>query len=92
MIIITIMESDGEVILTGKYRITRRKTCPGATMYTKNLTWTDPGANHGLRGDSPATIRLSYGTAKHEVLFEEFSVLSYKNNAENEYNPQEYDY
>jgi hypothetical protein len=27
------------------------------------LTWTDLGENSGLRGENPATNRLSYGTA-----------------------------
>jgi hypothetical protein len=30
---------------------------------TTNPTWTDPGSNPGLRGERPATNRLSYGTA-----------------------------
>jgi hypothetical protein len=29
---------------------TRRKTCPSVTFFTTNFTWTDPGANPGLRG------------------------------------------
>jgi hypothetical protein len=42
---------------------TRRKTCPSATLSNTNLTWTDPRSNPGLRGDKPATNRLSRGTA-----------------------------
>jgi hypothetical protein len=42
---------------------TRRKTSPSATLSTTNLTWTDPGSNPGLRGERPATNRLSHGTA-----------------------------
>jgi hypothetical protein len=42
---------------------TRRKTCPSATLSTTNPTWTDPGSNSGLRGERPATNRLSHGTA-----------------------------
>jgi hypothetical protein len=49
--------------LTGENRITRGKTCPSATLSTTNPTWTDPGSNPGLRGDRPATNRLSHGTA-----------------------------
>jgi hypothetical protein len=49
--------------LTGENRTTRRKTCPSATLSTTNPTWTDPGSNPGLRGEKPATNRLSHGTA-----------------------------
>ena len=45
--------------LTGENRNTRGKTCPSATLSTTNPTWTDPG----LRGERPATNRLSHGTA-----------------------------
>ena len=47
--------------LTGENRRTRRKTCPSATLSTTNPTWTDPG----LRGERPATNRLSHGTANN---------------------------
>jgi hypothetical protein len=57
------LESDGGMILTGENRRTRRKTCPSATLPTTNPTWIFPGANPGLRGDSPATNHLSHGTA-----------------------------
>jgi hypothetical protein len=54
--------------LTGENRSTRReKTCPGATLSTKNPTWTDPGSNPGLSGERPATNRLSHGTADYRV-------------------------
>jgi hypothetical protein len=49
--------------LTGENRRTREKTCPSATLSTTNHTWTDPGSNPGLRGERPATNRLSHGTA-----------------------------
>ena len=39
------------------------KTCPSATLSTTNPTWTDAGSNPGLRGQRPATNRLSHGTA-----------------------------
>jgi len=39
------MESHGGVILKGKNRRTRRKTCPSRTMSTTNPTCTDQGAN-----------------------------------------------
>jgi hypothetical protein len=49
--------------LTGENRNTREKTCPSATLSTRNPTWTDPGSNPGLRGGRSATNRLSDGTA-----------------------------
>jgi hypothetical protein len=57
------LESDGGMILTGENRRTRRKTCPSATLSTTNPTWTDLGANPGLRGEGPVTNDLSHGTA-----------------------------
>jgi hypothetical protein len=36
---------------------------PSATLSTTNPTWIDPGANPVLRGEKPATNRLSHGTA-----------------------------
>jgi hypothetical protein len=56
-------ESQGAMILTGENRRTRRKACPSATLYTKNPTWTDPGANKGLHRERSETNRLSHGTA-----------------------------
>jgi hypothetical protein len=44
-------------------RSTRGRTCPSATLSTINPTWIDPGSNPCLRGDRPATNRLSHGTA-----------------------------
>jgi hypothetical protein len=49
--------------LTGENRSIRGKTCPSATLSTTNFTWTVPGSNPGLRGEKPATNRLSHGTA-----------------------------
>jgi hypothetical protein len=49
--------------LTGKTEVLGGKTCPSATLSTTNHTWTDPGSKPGLRGDRPATNRLSHGTA-----------------------------
>jgi hypothetical protein len=40
-------------------------TCPSATTPTTDPTWTDAGANQGLRGDRTATNRLSHGTAPY---------------------------
>jgi hypothetical protein len=45
--------------LTWENRSTRGKTCPSATLSATNPTWTDPGSNPGLRGERPATNRLS---------------------------------
>jgi hypothetical protein len=55
--------------LTGKTRSTREKTCPSTTLSTTNPTWTDPGLDPGLRGERPATNRLSHGTAVSEFIF-----------------------
>jgi hypothetical protein len=38
-------------------------------LSTTNPTWTDPGSNPGLRGERPATNRLSHATAlEHELI------------------------
>jgi hypothetical protein len=47
--------------LTGENRSAQRKTCSSATLSTTNPTWTDTGWNPGLRGERPATDRLSHG-------------------------------
>jgi hypothetical protein len=60
-------EGHSGMILTEETRRTRRKTCPSATLSTTNPTWIDPGANVGLRGERPATNRLSHGTTKYRV-------------------------
>jgi hypothetical protein len=59
----------------GGMRIGRRnrstyfeKTCPSTTLFATNLTWPDLGSNPDRRGGNPATNRLSYGTAFHELL------------------------
>jgi hypothetical protein len=48
---------------------TRRKPCPSATLSTTNPTWTDQGANPGLRGERPATNHLSHATAPINLTF-----------------------
>jgi hypothetical protein len=48
-------------------RRTRRETCPSGILSTTNHTWTDLGANPGLRSERPATNRLSYGVANVEI-------------------------
>jgi hypothetical protein len=49
--------------VTGENRSTRGKICPSATSSTTNPTRIDPGSKPGLRGERPATNRLSHGTA-----------------------------
>jgi hypothetical protein len=49
--------------LTWENRSTRKKTCPSAILSTTNPIWTDQGSKPGLRGERPATNRLSHGTA-----------------------------
>jgi hypothetical protein len=61
------MENYGGMILTGKNRRTRRKTCASANLSITNLTWIDKGTNPGLCGERPATNRLSHGTAHTTV-------------------------
>jgi hypothetical protein len=39
------------------------KSCLSATLSTTNPIWTDLSMKPGLRGEKPATNRLSYGTA-----------------------------
>jgi hypothetical protein len=60
--VLQLMEQQWKEIDRGKPTI-RRQTCPSATLSTTNVTWTDPGSNPGLRGERPATNRLSHGTA-----------------------------
>jgi hypothetical protein len=50
--------------LTGENRSTRGKACPSATLSTTNPIRNDPGSNPGLRGERPATDRLSHGPKK----------------------------
>jgi hypothetical protein len=47
----------------GKTEVLGGKTCPSATLSTTNPTWSVVESNPGLRGERPATDRLSYGTA-----------------------------
>jgi hypothetical protein len=57
------VESHGGMIFTGENQTTGRKACPGATLSSTNLTWTDLVENPGLRSDRPATNILSHGSA-----------------------------
>jgi hypothetical protein len=49
--------------LTEEKRSTRGKTCLSATLSTINPTGSNAGLNPDLRGERPATNRLSHGTA-----------------------------
>ena len=60
--------------LKGENRSTGRKPCPSATLSTTNTTRTDPRSNPGLRGERPATNRLSRSTANASVLAVVFTV------------------
>jgi hypothetical protein len=51
------------MMLTGDDWSAGRETCPRATLPTTNLTWSDLGKSPGFRGETPATNRLSDGTA-----------------------------
>jgi hypothetical protein len=57
------MESHDGMMLTGVTEELGEEAVNSATLFTTNSTWTDPGANSGLRGEIPATNPLSYGTA-----------------------------
>jgi hypothetical protein len=57
------METRRDNIDRGTPKNSGKKPCPSATLSTKNPTQSDPVAKPGLRGDRPATNRLSHGTA-----------------------------
>jgi hypothetical protein len=57
------MESHGGVIFTGGNQSILRKTCPTAT----NATWTDLGANLGLRVERTTSNCLNHGMASSNV-------------------------
>jgi hypothetical protein len=50
---------------------------PSATLSTTNPTWIDPGANPSLRGERPATNRLSHGTASQYFLHFKYGRLMF---------------
>jgi hypothetical protein len=58
------------MILTWENQRARRKTCPGVTLFTINPTWTDLGANPGLRSENLTTNRLSYRTYFHSFILQ----------------------
>jgi hypothetical protein len=53
------MEPD-RMTVNSESRRTRRKTCPSATLSTADLTWSNPVANPGFRGNRPATNHLNH--------------------------------
>jgi hypothetical protein len=55
--------------LTGENRSIRIKTCPSATLSTRNPIRTDPGSNSCLRSERPATNCLSHDTAYPNFFF-----------------------
>jgi len=59
------VRSPGEVILTGYYGNTERRTWASATSSTINLTRTVVGTNSGVRGERPATNRLSHQSERY---------------------------
>jgi hypothetical protein len=52
----------------GRTEVLGGKTCPTSTLPTTNPTWSDLGSNPGLRGERPATNRLSHGTVRGRPL------------------------
>jgi hypothetical protein len=64
------------IYLQGKNEVLG-ENLPSATLSTTNPTWIDPGANPGLRGERPATNRLSHGTA---YLINDIFIYLLKNN------------
>jgi hypothetical protein len=53
------VQSAGGIILAGECGETLRKICPTVTLSTTNPIWNGLVANLGLRGERPATNRLS---------------------------------
>jgi hypothetical protein len=47
----------------GKTEVLGEENCPSVTLFTTNPTWTNPG----LRGERPATNRLSHDTAFWDI-------------------------
>jgi hypothetical protein len=57
----TSVKSHGGIILTGKIEKDRERP---ASLSTTKPTWSDRGANYGLRGERPATNSLRHGTVR----------------------------
>jgi len=53
------------MMLTGQTQRTRRETYACAKLSTSNPTWASLKSNTDLRGDRPATDRLSHGTPRN---------------------------
>ena len=49
----------GDNTLAGKCISTQRKTCPRATVFSTNPTYSGLGSNPGFSGDRPVNDRLS---------------------------------
>jgi hypothetical protein len=60
--------SDG-MIVRGKKLKDLKKTCPCATLFTANPTWTDLGTSPGLHVENSATKCLSYGMVHKIMIF-----------------------
>ena len=56
----SVMKMISGMRFTRENRSTRGKSCPSATLSTIHPTWTDPGSNPGLRGETLATNRLRF--------------------------------
>jgi hypothetical protein len=57
------------MIVTEKKQKRYEKTRPLVTLPTTSSTWTSLGLNTGLRGEKPATNRLSHGMALNNSYF-----------------------
>jgi len=51
------------MLVTEKKQSTKKRTCTIAYLPAANFTWTDLGSISGRQSDTPATSRLSHGTA-----------------------------
>jgi len=59
-----------------EYRKTSDRDLSCGTLSTTNITWTYPGSNSDLRGERPATDRLSHGVTLLVCLKESAASLS----------------
>jgi hypothetical protein len=66
------------MIGTRENRRTRWKTCSTATLSTTNPTWTDPGANPGLRVSEEIIISVIIydATSQMTAVFNKFPLFS----------------
>jgi hypothetical protein len=70
---VMIMEQLVEWGLAGETEVLG-ENLPNAIFSTTNPTWPDLGSNPGRRGGTPATNRLSYGTALNILFKDDVSV------------------